>query len=116
MTLEERVNVAANKLAKWRNVFAGWQLGTRLKTDPESQAVRDHREVTILLRAEVSALTRLLIEECGISLERLNVAMADEFEQLDRDYERRFPGITTDHNGVHYSLPEATETMKGWLP
>lgn len=57
-TLEERLLAALNKLAKWRSVFAGWQLGTRLKEDPECQAVKDHREVTILLRAEVSALLR----------------------------------------------------------
>lgn len=43
------------KLGKWRSLFAGWQLGTRLDNDPECQAVRDHREVTMLLRTEVNA-------------------------------------------------------------
>jgi hypothetical protein len=33
---------ALQKLAKWRLIFAGWQLGTRLKGDPECDAVRDH--------------------------------------------------------------------------
>lgn len=50
---------ALNRLAKWRTVFAGWQLGTRARGDPESDAVRDHREATIMLRAEVNALTAL---------------------------------------------------------
>mgnify|MGYP001587156880 CR=1 FL=1 len=40
-----------NRLTKWRTLFTGWQLGTRAKGDPEGDAVRDHREVTILLRA-----------------------------------------------------------------
>jgi hypothetical protein len=40
---------ALNRLCKWRAIFAGWQLGTRAKGDPESDAVRDHREVTILI-------------------------------------------------------------------
>ena len=52
---------ALNRLCKWRAIFAGWQLGTRAKGDPESDAVRDHREVTILLRAEASAMTGLLL-------------------------------------------------------
>jgi hypothetical protein len=52
-----------NRLAKWRTVFAGWQLGTRAKGDPESDAVRDHREATILQRAELTALTSLLIKK-----------------------------------------------------
>jgi hypothetical protein len=51
---------ALNRVAKWRGLFAGWQLGTRPKGDPECDAVRDHREITILLRVEASALTRLL--------------------------------------------------------
>ena len=39
-----------NRLCKWRTVLTGWQLGTRAKGDPEGDAVRDHREVTLLLR------------------------------------------------------------------
>lgn len=57
------VNRILQKLCKWRSVFAGWQLGTRPDTDAECQAVRDHREVTMLMRAELSALTALLIEK-----------------------------------------------------
>ena len=45
--LAQRCYEACNRLTKWRSVFAGWQLGTRAKGDPECDAVRDHREVTI---------------------------------------------------------------------
>ena len=61
--LAQACSRAMNRLAKWRSVFAGWQLGTRQIGDPESDAVRDHREVTLLLRAEQSALVLLLIEK-----------------------------------------------------
>ena len=54
---------ALNRVAKWRTLFAGWQLGTRPKGDPESDAVRDHREITILLRVEQSAIIGLLIRK-----------------------------------------------------
>lgn len=106
---------AANKLAKWRTVFAGWQLGTRPKGDPECDAVRDHREVTMLLRAEVSALTRLLSEQNLVSRHILERVMTEEYTALDADYEKRFPGFRTSLEGVHMD-ERAAETTKGWLP
>lgn len=50
-----------NRLAKWRTVFAGWQLGTRPKSDQECQAVRDAAEARLIMRAELSGITALLI-------------------------------------------------------
>lgn len=61
--LIQRYFDALNKLTKWRMVFAGWQLGTRPKGDPECDAVRDHREATMIQRVEISALSRLLIKK-----------------------------------------------------
>lgn len=101
-----------NKLAKWRNVFASWQLGTRLDTDGECRAVKDHRELTILLRAEVSALTGLLIKKGLFTEAQWDTALADEAGMLDRDYEARFPGFSTSQDGVHMHLPEAGDTMR----
>lgn len=101
-----------NKLAKWRNVFASWQLGTRLSDDGEARAVKDHRELTILMRAELSALTGLLIKKGVITQAGFETALISEAGQLDKDYERKFPGFTTSLDGVHMKLPEATETMQ----
>ncbi len=103
------------RLCKWRSVFAGWQLGTRASSDPECQAVRDHREVTILLRAELTALTGLLIKKGVFTAEEFTVALGDEADCLDADYERRFPGIASTDDGIVYDQ-RAAETMKGWLP
>lgn len=111
--ISERV---LNRFAKWRSVFAGWQLGTRLATDPESRALRDHREITMLLRAEVSALTALLVE-AGVTTPRaFTEHVILEAENLETGYERRFPGMKATDDGITYALPEATETMKDWLP
>src|SRR5258707_10424244 len=60
---EQRMLAALNRLTKWRTHYAGWQLGTRAKGDPESDAVRDHRELTMLLRVELTALTGLLMRK-----------------------------------------------------
>lgn len=115
MTTEQMALAALNKLAKWRAVFAGWQLGTRPTTDPECQAVRDHREATLLLRAEVSALTAALITNGTLDQGTFHEALLREATQLDTDLEHRFPGITTNELGVRFDSA-AAETMKGWKP
>lgn len=103
-----------NRLAKWRMIFAGWQLGTRPKGDPECDAVRDHREATLLQRAELSALTGLLIRKGVITSEEFTAALVQEAEMLEADLQRRFPGMAASDEGMVLTLPEAAETMKGW--
>jgi hypothetical protein len=103
-----------NRLAKWRSLFAGWQLGTRPIGDPECDAVRDHREATIIQRAELSALTGLLIEKGVFTAEEFGVVLAHEADQLSQDYERRFPGVKATDIGLEMD-GRAAQTMKGWL-
>lgn len=115
MNLTQQYYAALNKVAKWHAVFAGWQLGTRPKGDPECDAVRDHREVTILLRAEVTALTQLLMESGVFSVEDLHHAIIKECALLEQDYERRFPGVKATDIGMQFDA-RAGETMRGWKP
>lgn len=113
--MNAELGVALNKLAKWRSVFAGWQLGSRSKEDPECQAVRDHREVTLLLRAEQSALVGLLIARGVFTVADWEAALLREAQLLDKDMEAKFPGVSTSDIGVHFG-PEAAKTMKDWRP
>lgn len=113
--IEARANRALNVLAKWRAHFAGWQLGTRSIEDPECQAVRDHREATIMMRAELSALTGLLIDRGVFTAADYTEALAREAELLSADYSERFPGVTATEHGLAYT-PEAQEHMKNWQP
>jgi hypothetical protein len=115
MTLQQQVHAALNRLTKWRQVFAGWQLGTRNGDDPECRAVRDHREVTILLRAELSALVCALVAKGYLTKDEYSAALLEEAEQLNKDYESRFPGMTATDIGIKYDQ-RAVETMKGWRP
>ncbi len=103
---------ALNKLAKWRTVLAGWQLGTRPTTDGETRAVRDHREATLLLRAEVTALTGLLIEKGIFTIEEFDAALEVEATELDAAFARKFPGFTATDNGITMTMPEARDTME----
>lgn len=118
MSLQQRADRALNTLTKWRSVFAGWQLGTRSDTDPECKAVKDHREVTILLRAEVNALTGLLIKKGVFTAEEFTEQMIGEAEHLSAEYSRRFPGMTATEHGISYDVAKLREhgTMEGWRP
>jgi hypothetical protein len=105
-----------NRFANWQSVFARWQLGTRPDTDPESEAVRDHRELTMLLRAEVNALTALLVNAGFLRSREFVEQLIVECEHLDSEYEKRFPGFHSTDDGMYLDLPAAGETMKGWKP
>lgn len=109
---------ALERLCKWRSVFAAWQLGTRTPDDPELQAVKDHRELTILLRAEVSALTGLLVDKGVFTEQEFATAVEEEAARLSADYEKRFPGMTATIMGITYDLAKIRKhgTMDGWLP
>jgi hypothetical protein len=102
---------ALGKLARWRRFFASWQLGTRLPADGEFRAVADHHELTILMRAEVSALTGVLLGKGVVTPEEWRDALELAAKQLDHDYEESYPGWRTTPGGMSTKLPEAAETM-----
>lgn len=106
---------ALNRLAKWRLVFTGWQLGTRPKGDPEGDAVRDHREATLLLRVETSALAALMMRKGVFTEAEYNAVMREAAAQLESDLERRFPGFKATDTGLTMD-ERAAETMQGWRP
>lgn len=109
---------ALNRVCKWRNLFAGWQLGTRLDTDAEFLAVRDHREATILLRVEVTALTDLMLRKGLITEAELQAAVEREATALNGAYEKRWPGVTATLTGLSYDFNRIQREgwMKGWRP
>jgi hypothetical protein len=104
------------RLGKWRTVFAGWQLGTRPKGDPECDAVRDHRDVTMVLRAEMNALVGLLVEKGLFTAEDFTNRMQEEAKYLCEQYERRFPGFKATDYGLDINVAIARDTMAGWRP
>lgn len=111
----KRAQAALNRLCKWRIHFAGWQLGTRAKGDPESDAVRDHREITMLMRVELSALVALLISKGVFTGDEWAEQLREEAVQLSAAYERRWPGVRPSDSGLVYD-DRAKESMKGWRP
>lgn len=105
-----------NRLAKWRSVFAGWQLGTRRNDDPECCAVRDHREVTIFLRAETSALLKVLLDKKVCTVEEFQAQLVEEAELLSKDYESKFTGFEATDDGMKIDVEKAGKTTRNWRP
>lgn len=106
-----------NRLANWRSVFAARQLGTRPDdTAPESQGVRLIHEATILLRAELNALTACCVGAGLFTAREYTEQVIVEAEHLSEVYAQEFPGMTATDEGIAYVLPEAEETMRKWLP
>ncbi len=103
---------ALNKLTKWRRFFASWQVGTTRTGDGAYRAVANHRELSILLRAEVNALTGLLIRKGVFTGEEFEDALEAEAKLLDHDYEEHYPGWRSSLDGLHLKMPEAGNTMR----
>lgn len=111
-----KANRQMNILAKWRSHLAGWQLGTRAKGDPESDAVRDHREATLILRAEVTALVGLLSDRGIFTLEEFTIRVGEEAEYLSERLSERWDGARATEDGMTYEAAKLPIMMKGWRP
>jgi hypothetical protein len=109
---EKTLRAALEKLAKWRKFFASWQVGTVPAADGRYKAVADHRELSILMRAEMSAVTALLVRKGVFTQEEFGQALERSAKQLDHDYEESYPGWRSVADGLSMKLPEAAETMK----
>jgi hypothetical protein len=111
-----RYQTALNKVAKIRTLLTGWQLGTRPKGDPEGDAVRDHREQSLLLRVEMTAVVALLIEKGVFTLDEFYGKVADEADQAVLDYQDKFPGVTITDHGLTMDPSRIAAWMKTWKP
>lgn len=104
------------RLGKWRMVFASWQLGTRTTEDPECQAVRDAAERSLVLRAEMNALTALLVKKKVFTETDFLMQVQEEAQVLCAQLERRFPGFSATDDGMRLEPHRAADTTKGWRP
>jgi len=104
-----------NRLAKWRVLLAGWQLGTRPKGDPECDAVSDHREVTLLMRTELNALVQLLIAKGVFDGQEWESQLVFEAQLMQKMLEARFPGVEATDGGLKFDR-RAEAWMSKWKP
>lgn len=112
---QARMVQALNRLTKWRNVFVMWQLGKSApKRDAEARAVEDHREVTMIMRAELNAMLRVLLDKGVITMAEWEVILTEEAQHLSEAYAKKFPGFRATDQGLDVNLAIAADTMAGW--
>jgi len=112
---EQRMMRSLNRLTKWRVFFTGWQLGTRSKEDPEAAAVRDINEARLIVRAELTAITRLLLQKEVFTKQEFQEAIAAEADACNELLAARFPGVKATDEGLVFDK-RAADTMRGWKP
>jgi hypothetical protein len=103
---------ALQRLCKWRSFYAGWQLGSRPKGDPESDAVRDAVDARLVMRVELNAMGALLIQKGVFTLEEWHRAVEVEAKAMNRALEERYPGVRATDEGIEITNPEGADTIR----
>lgn len=99
-------------LTKWRRVLMWWQLGDRPpRNDPEAAAVSDHREATLIHRAELAALTALLVQKGIFTRMEFTAQVEVEAEHYSEMMAQKFPGLTADDTGINVQIPQGAVTL-----
>jgi len=110
------MSAAIRRLMKWADMFVRRELGTRSPKDVQARALADQYQTILTLRMEVSTLTRLLVEAGVCTVNEFDEARDMEAELLNHRLETSFPGLKATDEGIVVTLPDATETIRGWLP
>jgi hypothetical protein len=84
VSAEQAAVTALNRVCKWRTFFAGWVLGTRLRSDGPAGAVRDLSDAGLVMAAELRALARLTGQDAGDPLDEVLKIMDARIEMRVR--------------------------------
>jgi hypothetical protein len=105
------VDTALNRLAKWRKFFVSWQVGTRELGDREAAAITHHVEMSILMRAELNAVIKVLLDSGTVTSGELEHAITAEALALAETYAKNYPGWKATDAGMAMEMPDALNTM-----
>lgn len=103
---------ALNRLCKWRSVLAGWHLGTRSADAPGVQAMRDLQDFRLVMRAEMNAITELMIQKGIFTKAEYDAALALAADECELDLQRSFPGYRATDAGMDINVAVAMETNR----
>lgn len=101
-----------NRLAKWRQVYA--MMATMGNATAFERYVRDVGEKLLIQRAELSALSGLLIQKGVFTQLELTAQVEVECEALMQLLEGAFPGFKSSDEGLSIETAAALLTMQGW--
>lgn len=103
------------RLHRWGFVLVSRILGTRTAEDQQCKGMRDIITQNLMLRAEVNALTALLVEKGLFTSEELQARLQGEAKWLCERYEAQFPGARAGDVGMDiYDVQLYAKTTKGW--
>lgn len=111
----DQMFASLNRLCKWRAVLAGRHVGTKPRTDPETQAFRELYDKLLILRAEHTALVALLCEKGLITHDEFASQVVTEAQWLEKQYEQAFPGVRATDTGLVINR-RAADWMKDLKP
>lgn len=115
MKAYERMVASLNVLAKWRTVFAGRILGTQPKDNGPVAGYRDLFEKLLIQRAELTALSKVLMDKGVCSHDEYCRAVAWAAEDLSKALADAFPGYEATSYGIRMDA-RAAKTSAGWPP
>lgn len=109
------VELAVNRLCRFKMVLARWQLGNRENGDQEFEAVCDTRSLLLILRAEVNALLSVLVDTRIIKHTDFDKALEATANRDNTNLSLRFPGYygTDEGLAVDVRIAEATDKKYG---
>jgi hypothetical protein len=58
----------------------------------------------------------LMIEKRVFTAREFTEQLIEDAEALSKAFTKCWPGCEAGDEGMHYLLPEAAESMRGWLP
>jgi hypothetical protein len=91
---------ALTRLGNWKAILATWQLGTKAKGSPTSDAVRHHREATLKNSAMLEALLGVLISKGVITTDEFYTTIPMAVEAACSGLEHQFPGVKVTDKGI----------------
>lgn len=108
------LSLTLQRLRRWPVLLASWQAGrSRRVIDPEFDAIRDHRERTLMLRAEVNALVTVLTDRGVLTEAGWAETVEAEARHLCDGLERAYPGVHSTADGLHFDM--AAIQAAGWM-
>lgn len=99
-------------LCKWRAIYQ--MMATMGERNSFERYVRDVADKHLLLRAEVTALSALLLQKGVFTQVEFAAQLDVEAEHLCEIMAQAYPGFRAMPEGLSLEMPEAQQTMEAW--
>lgn len=116
-TLDTEIRRAAQRLRQFGRLAASRLLGSLPSTSGRYKAIVDEWERSLLTRAEMNGLARLLVEKGVFTRAEWAATALEEIRALADAHEKSWPELRVDEAGIHVHDPQAFAARakaEGW--